>query len=149
MLFCSYVIFLLLDQWVIERLSEAMGAALVGNNFSPLSRQFHQSFHCTWKKKCDWLQPEIYKALKPCCLLNRVSIARVVACFSQVPASLSRPAATAANSEAPVFVLACPTRASRAGECPRVIVRWFCPLYTFYFVLEQPLERLPDDKQRL
>ena len=29
MLFCSYVIFLLRDQWLIDRFSEAMGAALV------------------------------------------------------------------------------------------------------------------------
>ena len=43
MLFCSYVIFLLRDiffllrdLWLIERLSEAMGAALVCNNFSPI-----------------------------------------------------------------------------------------------------------------
>ena len=35
-LFCFYVIFLIRDQCLIERLSEAMGAALVGNNFSPL-----------------------------------------------------------------------------------------------------------------
>ena len=33
---CSYVIFLLRDQGLIERLSEAMGATLVDNNFSPI-----------------------------------------------------------------------------------------------------------------
>ena len=33
---CSYVIFLLRDQWLIERLSEAMGAALFGKIFSPI-----------------------------------------------------------------------------------------------------------------
>ena len=49
MRFCSYVI-LLKDQRLIERLSEAMGAALVSNNFS-LSNSS---------------RPEIYKALKPC-----------------------------------------------------------------------------------
>ena len=39
MLLCSYVIFqvLLRDQWLIERLSEPMGAGLVGNDFSPSS----------------------------------------------------------------------------------------------------------------
>ena len=95
MLFCSYVIFLLRDQWLIERLSEAMGAALVGNNFSPIPSKF--SFHM--KKKSDSSRPEIYKALKPYWLLNWVSIARVVACFPQ--ASRSRPAATAADSETP------------------------------------------------
>ena len=43
--------------------------------------------------------PEIYKALKPCSILNWVSIARVVACFLQT--SWSQPAATAADSETP------------------------------------------------
>ena len=52
MLFCSYVIFLLRDQWLIEKLpvSEAMGAALVSNNFSPIPSKF--SFHM---KKKKWL----------------------------------------------------------------------------------------------
>ena len=36
LLFCSYVIFLLRDCWLIERLSEPMGMALVCNNFSPI-----------------------------------------------------------------------------------------------------------------
>ena len=40
MLFCSYVIYLLRDQWLIERLSEAMGVALVSNNFSPSPLKF-------------------------------------------------------------------------------------------------------------
>ena len=50
MLFCSYVMFLLRDQWLLERLSKAMGAALVGNNFSPIPSNF--SFHI---KKKKWL----------------------------------------------------------------------------------------------
>ena len=49
MQFCSHVLFLLREQWLIERLCEAMGAALVGNNFSPIPSNF--SFHI--KKK--WL----------------------------------------------------------------------------------------------
>ena len=52
---------------------------------------FKLSFHM--KKKSDLSQPKIYKALKPCWLLNCVSMARVVACFPQ--ASLWLPAATA------------------------------------------------------
>ena len=55
------------------------------------------SFHM--KKKIDLPLQDIYKALKPFWLSNWVSIARVVARFSQ--ASLSRPAATAANQETP------------------------------------------------
>ena len=88
MLFCSYVIFLLRDEWMIERFSEAMGAALVSNTIL-----FHM------KGKSDSSRPEIYKALKPYWLLNWVSITRVVACFPQ--ASLLQPAATAADSETP------------------------------------------------
>ena len=38
---------LLRDQWLIERLSEAMGAALVGNNFSPTSIPSKISFQVT------------------------------------------------------------------------------------------------------
>ena len=49
MLFSSCVIILLRDEWMIESLSEAIGAALVGNNFSPIPWKFHS----TWKKK--WL----------------------------------------------------------------------------------------------
>ena len=81
------------DEWMIERFSEAMGAASVSNNF-PL---ILWKFHFTWKKKSDTLLPENYKALKPNWLLNWVSIARVVALFPQ--ASWSLPAATAADSE--------------------------------------------------
>ena len=52
MQFCSYVIFLLRDEWMIERFSEAaeaMGSALVCNNFSLVL----WTFHFTWKKKSD------------------------------------------------------------------------------------------------
>ena len=91
MRFCSQVIFLLGDQWLIERLSEAMGAALVGNSFSPIPSKF--SFQM--KTKSDQLLPKIYKALKPSWLLNWVSITIVVACFPQ--ASWSLPLAIAAN----------------------------------------------------
>ena len=44
MRFCSFVMFLPWDQWMIERLSEAMGAgsaALVCNKFSPIPSKFH------------------------------------------------------------------------------------------------------------
>ena len=48
MWFCSYVIFLLRDEWMIERLSEAMGAALVGNNFSPILLEFYFTLKKKW-----------------------------------------------------------------------------------------------------
>ena len=43
---------------MIERLSEAMGAASVGNNFLPISSKIHM-------KKSDSSLPKIYKALIP------------------------------------------------------------------------------------
>ena len=49
------------------------------------------------RKKSDWSQPDIYKALKP--FLSWVCIARAVACFPQ--ASRLLPTVTAANSETP------------------------------------------------
>ena len=45
MLFCFYVIFLLRDQWIIARLSAAMGTDLVGNNFWPIPWELHGQFH--------------------------------------------------------------------------------------------------------
>ena len=137
MLFCSYVIFVLRDQGLIERLSEAIGAALVGNKFLQIPSKF--SFHMT--KKSDSSRHEIYKALKPCWLLNWVSIARAIACFPQV--SRSRPAATAAN-------LCSPVRLAQAEQenGPKSLAVDFS-LYTFDYLLEQPSERLPDDQQGL
>ena len=51
------------------------------------------------EKKSDSSRPDIYKALRPCWLSNRVSIARVMAHFPQVSRSL--PVATAADLETP------------------------------------------------
>ena len=48
MWFCSYVIFR--DQWMIARLSGAMGEALVSNNFRT-SRQFYQKISVHMKQK--------------------------------------------------------------------------------------------------
>ena len=71
-------------------------------DFSPIPSKL--SFHT--EKKSDSSLPDIYKALIPFWLLNWVSITRVVARFPQ--ASLSRPAATVANSETP-YVCYCPS----------------------------------------
>ena len=60
LLFCSYVIFLLRDQWMFARLSEAMGEALVGNNFWSIP----WDHHFPMKKNLSSL-PNIYKALRP------------------------------------------------------------------------------------
>ena len=71
-----------------------------------LTNSIEISFHM--KKKSDLSLPEIYKALKPCWLLNWVSIARVEACFPQVCCSccvLARPTDSY-----------CPTHASLASR---------------------------------
>ena len=112
MLLCSNVIFLLRDEWMTERFSQAMGAALVCNNFSQIPSKI--SFHM--KQKSDWLQPEIYKALKPGWLLNWVSIA----CRYQQRLLQTR--------KRHVFVLARQTSTSKAGERPQELGRWFFPL---------------------
>ena len=52
------------------------------------SRQFHRKFHFAWKQKVNPRGPTLK-------LIERVSIAREVGCFSQ--ASRSRPEATAAD----------------------------------------------------
>ena len=46
---------------MIERLSEAIGAALVGNDFSPIPSMIENFI--SQQKKCDSSQPEIYNPL--------------------------------------------------------------------------------------
>ena len=74
---------------MIARLSEAMGAALVGNIFSPIPSKF--SFHMTkkWLVAARYLQS--IKTFLTVELSQYYGIARVAAQFPQ--ASLSRPAA--------------------------------------------------------
>ena len=88
-----------------------MGAALVSNNFSPILSKF--SLHM---KKKKWLiTARNLQSIKIFLLLNWVSMARLVACFPQ--ASLSRPAATAANSETPCICVR-PAQAE-PESCPK------------------------------
>ena len=118
--FCSYVIFLLRDQWLIERLGEAMGSVLVCNKFLPIPSTV--SFHM--KKK--WLCCPKFTSIKTLLTLELSQYLKSGSiCFPQ--ASLLQPAATAAYLETPcVCVLACPTRASSAWVLPQG--RWFCSL---------------------
>ena len=88
-----------------------------------------ENFTSYEKKKSDSSLPEIYKALKSCLLLNWVSIARVVACFLQASLLACRcPQRLPQTRKRPVFVLARPTRASRARERTKELGRWFCAL---------------------
>ena len=57
MWFCSYVIFLLRDEWMIERFSKAVSAALVSNNLFPILWKFH----FPWKKKVTCCFPKFTK----------------------------------------------------------------------------------------
>ena len=95
-----------------KRLSKTMGAALVGNNFSPIPSKI--SFQM--KKKVTRRGPISTKHPNP--LTVELSQYRksgtLVACFPQ--ASRSRAAR-------PVFVLARPTRPSCAGARPQELGR--------------------------
>ena len=71
----GYVIFLLSDEWMIERLSKAMGAALVGNNYSPIPLK--NSFHMK-KKATRCYAARNLQSIKTFWQQNWVSIARVV-----------------------------------------------------------------------
>ena len=51
---------------MIEILSEAMDAALVGNNLTPISLKI--SFHM--KRKSDASRPDIYQVLNPFCFCD-------------------------------------------------------------------------------
>ena len=94
MLLCSYVIFLFRDQCMIERFSEAMGAALVGNNYSPIPGIPSKFLFHMKKEKVTRRCPKFTKHWN---LVDSWTESVVVACFPQ--GSLSLPAATAAESE--------------------------------------------------
>ena len=118
-----------------------MGDALVGNTFSrrisPKTSKisFHTVNLCEMKISMEWKERRLVAAtaLKPCWLLKRVSIARLVAWFPQ--ASLLWLAATADGSETPC-VCARPSyqRKQSRSAAPRA---W--PLIL-------PTVRLPDDR---
>ena len=125
------------------RFSEAMGTALVGNNFSSIPSKI--SF--CMKRKSDYSLPKIYKSLKPRWIFNGVNITRVVACFLQ--ASLSWPAATAAYLETPC-VYSCQSYQPKLwwSAAPRALplILQPIPLIVFWNSLR---EWLPDDWQSL
>ena len=109
------------NDWAIER-----SDVLCFGQYQLLAKSIKIFISRELKRCLEW--PEIYKALKTCCLLNWVSIARVVACCPQ--ASRLLPTATAADSETPsVFLLARPTHPSlsSARELPKEPGGWFCP----------------------
>ena len=120
MRFCSYVIFLLRDQWMIARLSEAMGAALVGNNFSPIPMEI--SF--PMKKKL-FVTARYLQSIKTFSTVKPSQYRKSGACRGpqRLPQTRKRP----------VFVLVRPTSpscaqtpAQCAGARPQELGHWFC-----------------------
>ena len=94
---------------MIERFSEAMGAALAGNNFSPIPLKSSR--------------PEIssVQSIKTLLTLQLSQYRKSSSMFSS-----SEPVAARSDCRQlgnTVFVLARPTRASRAGELPRELGR--------------------------
>ena len=123
MWFCSYVIFSLRDEWMIERFSEAMGAALVSNNFL----QILWKFHFTWKQK----RLVAARNLQSIKTLLALKVSQYRKSGSIMMFSLSKPVAapaTAAYLETPC-VCACPSDPHKQSRraAPRA---WslICPL---------------------
>ena len=99
---CSYVIFLLRDQWLIERLSEAMGAALFGKIFSPIPSRISARNLQSIK---TFLTLELSQYRK-----SGTPVARFVKRAVRGPQRLPP------TRKCPVFVLVRPTRPNSAGE---------------------------------
>ena len=99
---CSYVIFLLRDQWLIERLSEAMGAALFGKIFSPIPSRISARDLQSIK---TFLTLELSQYRKSGTPVARF-VKRAVRGPQRLPPTRKRP----------VFVLVRPTRPNSAGE---------------------------------
>ena len=134
---------LLRDQRLIERLSELRKhwaipwlarTCCIPSKFS--------------REKSDLLQPEIYKALKPFWLLNWVRLARVVAYF--IFSSREPVASCCCHRLWNTLCLCLPVLPVQAEpeSCPKSLAVDFA-LWTFDYLLEQILERLPDVRQGL
>ena len=142
MLFCSYVTMSYFNSETNDWLKDWVKRWVQLWSATTYS-QFHRKFQFM-KKKCLVIAQN-YKALKPWWLLNWVSITRMVLRVPQ--ASLFCQQLMPPTWKLSVFVLASPTRPSRARNRPQELCCWFCPQNLC--LLEQPLERLPDDLQGL
>ena len=94
---------------MIARLSEAMGAALVGNNCSPIPWKFH--FQIPMKENLS-SRPDIYT------LVIKTFLTVELSQYRKSGSTFSSSEPVAARSD-PVFVLARPTRPSCAGARPQ------------------------------
>ena len=79
MLFCSYVIFFLRDQWMIKR--KRLALLMSATTAQSCQCWFHSKF---WERKSDFSQPKIHKSLKPFWLLNWVSSTQALGILQQV-----------------------------------------------------------------
>ena len=143
MWFCSYVICLLRDQWLIKRLSEAIGTALVGNNFSPIPSKI--SFHMKTKNAHCCLQFAKHKTFQ----VSTLELSKY--CKSGSMFSSSEPVAASSDCSRLVnaLCLCSPVLPAQtvqeSGPGPKSLaIDW-----TFNYLLEQRLKRLPNDRQGL
>ena len=143
---CSYVIFLLRDQRMIERLSKVMGAALICNNFSPIPSKFHSH------KKKKWLvAAQNLQSIKTFLTLDLSQYSKSGSMFSSSkPVAAHSDCSQLGNS----LCLCSPVQPAYWGaqpkqeSSPKSLAVDF-PLFSFDSLLEQPSERLPDDLQGL
>ena len=119
MLLCSYVICLLRDQWMIARLSEALGAALVSNNLLLFPSKI--SFHM--KKK--WLVAALH--LQSILTFSTVDLSQYSNSGSMFSSSEPVTASTtAADLETPCVCALPSDPPNCAGALPQELGHWFC-----------------------
>ena len=118
--FCSYIIFLLRDQWMIARLSEAaMGVALVGNNFWLIPWEFHFP-----TKKNSVVTAWYLQSIKTFLTVELSQYRKSGSTFSSSePVAASSDCSRLGNT---LFVFASLTRPSCAGVLFQELGHWFC-----------------------
>ena len=134
---------LLRDQWLIKRWIEAMGAALVGNNFSPIPSKI--SFHMKTKNAHCCPKFAKHKTFQ----VSTLELSKY--CKSGSMFSSSEPVAASSDCSRLVnaLCLCSPVLPAQtvqeSGPGPKSLaIDW-----TFNYLLEQRLKRLPNDRQGL
>ena len=124
MLFCSHIIFLLRDQWLIERLSEAMSAASVGNNFSLV---ISIEIFISNEKKSDSSRPELYKSLLKLFDSRTEYVSQEWYCGSTRSSSEPVAAHSDCHRLGNALLLCSPFRPPKLyGSAPQKLGFWFC-----------------------